>query len=55
MKTYKIKAIGTEFLQEVEIEADSKDAAEKEYQDMWENGELHAMDYELNITVKGGE
>ena len=55
MKKYKITAIGTEFLQEVEIEADSKEAAEKEYREMWENGELYAMDYELNMTVKGGE
>jgi hypothetical protein len=55
MKKYKVRGIGTEFLQEVEIEADSKDAAEQEFQDMWENGELYAMNYELKINVEGGK
>ena len=55
MKTYKVRAVGTEFLQEVEIEADSEATAKQEYRDMWESGELNANDYELNIKVVGGE
>ena len=54
MKTYKVRAVGTEFLQETEIDAESEDAAKQEYRDMWENGELHANDYELKLIIEGG-
>ena len=40
MKKYKVRAIGTEFLQEVEIAADSKDAAEKEYREVQRDNQI---------------
>jgi hypothetical protein len=52
MKKYKVRGVGTEFLQEVEIEAKSEELAKEEFRDMWENGELHAMDYELDIKIE---
>ena len=52
MKKYKVRGVGTEFLQEVEIEAKSEELAKEEFQNMWENGELHAMDYELEIKTE---
>ena len=55
MKKYKVRAVGTEFLQETEIEAENEDAAEQEYRDMWENGELNTNDYELNIFIEHEE
>jgi hypothetical protein len=51
-RKYKLRGVGTEYLQETEIEADSAEAAEEEYRQMWQNGELYAEDYELDIKTE---
>ena len=51
-RKYKVRAVGTEYLQETEIEADSAEDAEEEYRQMWQNGELYAEDYELDIKTE---
>ena len=55
MKTYQVRATGMEFLRQLEIEADSEQQAEDIYRKKWENGEIPAEGYDLEVTVEEGD
>jgi len=55
MKTYKVRATSLDFLQELEIEAESEEKAEQKYREIWEKGELITIDHDLDVTVEGGD
>lgn len=51
---YKVRATEMNFLQEIEIEADSDEEAKESYREKWENGQISSDDSDLEITVEGG-
>ena len=55
---YTVSAFGTEQLDSVEIEANSKEEAAEKYQEMWEAGNILALDYEIDhftVTDENGK
>ena len=52
MGKYKVQATGMEFLEEVEIEADSEYEAINIYQEKWNNGLIVSNNYELVVKTK---
>lgn len=52
MKKYQVRATSLDFLQEIEIEAESEEKAEQKYREIWQNGELITIDHDLEVTVE---
>jgi hypothetical protein len=53
---YIVSALGTEALQAIEIEANSQDEATDKYYEMWAEGGIQALDYEIEhytVTENG--
>ena len=53
MATYKIKAVETNYLKELEIEANSEEDAEEHYRHKWREGELEVVDFDFELFLKG--
>ena len=49
---YKVRATERNFLEEIELEADSGEEAKKRYREKWEKGEVASDDCELEITME---
>jgi hypothetical protein len=57
MKTFKIRAVETNYLKELEIEAESEDAAEEIYREKWREGNIESVDFDFNFELftEGGD
>jgi hypothetical protein len=51
MAVYKIKAVETNYLKELEIEAESEAVAEEIYREKWREGEIESVDFEFNFEL----
>ena len=57
MAIYKIKAVETNYLKELEIEAESEEVAEEIYRSKWREGKIESVDFDFNLElfIEGGE
>jgi len=56
VKKFAVSALGTEALQTKEIEAENAEEATEKYREMWDNGDVLALDYEIeHFTVTDQE
>jgi hypothetical protein len=53
MNIFKIRAVETGYLKELEIEADTEDQAEEIYRAKWFEGEIETVDSDLELFIEG--
>jgi hypothetical protein len=55
MKTFKIRAVETGYLKELEIQADTEEQAEGIYRSKWFEGEIETVDSDLELFIEGDD
>jgi hypothetical protein len=55
MKTYKIRAVETGYLKELEMEADTEEEAEEIYRNKWFEGEIETVDSDFELFTDGDD
>ena len=55
METFKIRAVETGYLKELEIEADTEEQAEEIYRAKWFEGQIETVDSDLELFIEGDD